>query len=73
MSPSGKASLPSTSSSTRGRSDARDNDREDDRARDDDDARPRDVFSLENSYEAFFVLALVLFNLFRASSQRCTC
>jgi hypothetical protein len=68
MSPSGKASLPSTTAT-----DARENDREDDRARGEDDARPRDVFSLENSYEAFFVLVLVLFNLFRASSQRCTC
>jgi len=68
MSPSGKASLPSTTAT-----DARENDREDDRARGEDDARLRDVFSLENSYEAFFVLVLVLFNLFRASSQRCTC
>jgi len=68
MSPSGKASLPSTTAT-----DAREDDREDDRARGEDDARLRDVFSLENSYEAFFVLVLVLFNLFRASSQRCTC
>ena len=68
MRPSGgKASAPSTSSAPARRSDARESD-------DREDGGPRDVFAVENSYEAFFVLVLLLFKfLFRACTRRCAC
>ena len=38
------------------------------------DGGPRDVFAVENSYETFFVLVLLLFKfLFRACTRRCAC
>jgi hypothetical protein len=63
----GKAPAPSTSSASARRSDARESDdREDD--------GPRDVFAVENAFEAFFVLVLLLFKfLFRACTRRCAC
>jgi hypothetical protein len=35
--------------------------------------RPREIFSVDDPYTAFFTLIALMLGLFRAVSQRCTC
>lgn len=66
---------PSTSSGGEGRDgDGREGDGRDARPGGDRSAdRPREIFSVDDPYTAFFTLIALVLGLFRAVSQRCTC
>lgn len=66
---------PSTSSGGEGlEGDARDGDEHDARPGGDGSPdRPREIFSVDEPYTAFFTLIALVLGLFRVVSQRCTC